>query len=376
MSALPASASPAVALFLPSLDGGGAERVFVELANEFARIGHQTDLVLASARGPYLGEVSPSVRIVDLRAPRVLAALPRLVRYLRVQRPKALLSALDHANVIAVLASRLAGGRTRCVISMRAVPSLVYPRDGSGGSRFLFRCMKAAYPRAGAIIANSKAVALDLSKVLAVPINSVAVIHNPLDLGRLDALSRGPAPHPWLADGGPPLVLSVGALAPLKDFATLVHAFAIARSSRDCRLAILGDGPERARLAAIAAQSGVADQLAMPGFVPNPFPWMRSARVFVSSSITEGCPNALMQALALGPQIVSTDCIGGSAEILEEGRWGRLVPVGSPGAMAEAILEGLDVAKGGENRARATDFALERIARQYLEVLLPGEKPA
>jgi glycosyltransferase involved in cell wall biosynthesis len=376
MSAAPGQSSAAIAVFLPSLDGGGAERAFVELANEFARTGHRTDLVLASARGPYLGEVSREVPVVDLGAPRVLAALPRLVRYLRANRPQALLSALDHANVVAVLAVRLAGSRTRSVISMRAMPSEIYRQDGAGGSRFLFRCMMAVYPRADAIIANSRAVALDLSQVLALPVDAVPVIHNPLNLARLDALASEGAPHPWLSDGGPPVVLSVGALAPRKDFATLVRAFAIARSRRACRLVILGEGPEREHLAAIAAQSGVAEHVAMPGFLPNPFPWMRRARVFVSSSTTEGCPNALMQALALGTRIVSTQAIGGSAEILEDGRWGRLVPVGGPGAMAEAIVEALDDAHGNDGRARAAAFSHERIARRYLDVLLPAEKSA
>ena len=218
-----------------------------------------------------------------------------------------MLSGLDHANVVAVLARRLAGGSTRCVVSMRSVPTEVYSRVRSVGGRLLLRFIKATYRFADAIIANSHAVARDLSRVLGIRVDKISVIYNPLDLARIEAESREPLAHGWISEGMPPVVLGVGSLTPLKDFATLIRAFAIVRSHRPCRLVILGEGPERGRLAAMARQAGVADDVLMAGFVPNPFAWMRHAKVFVSSSLTEGCPNALMQALAVGTPIVSTD---------------------------------------------------------------------
>jgi glycosyltransferase involved in cell wall biosynthesis len=312
------------------------------------------------------------VRVVDFKAPRILQALPRLVRYLRAERPAAILSGLDHANVVAVMARRLAGGSARCVISMRSVPSEVYRRADSNGSRLLMRFMKVAYRFADAIVANSHAVALDLSRLLRIPVEEIDVIYNPLNLACIETAGRSPLAHDWLAEGAPPVVLGVGSLTPLKDFATLIRAFVIVRSRRECRLVILGEGPERERLLAVAKQAGIADDVLMLGFVQNPFAWMRRASVFVSSSVTEGCPNALMQSLACGAPVVSTDA-GGSSEILENGRWGRLVPVDRPGAMAAAIGECLDGGAKPGARARAADFSHERIARQYLEVLLPGE---
>ena len=373
MIARPDSADSAIALFLPSLAGGGAERVFVDLANEFAARGRRVDLVLAAAEGPYLHDVSSTVRVVDFKAPRMLRALPQLVRYLRTERPAAILSGLDHANIVAVLARRLAGGKTRCVISMRCVPTEVYRRAGMGGNRVLVQLMRATYGFADAIVANSHAVAVDLARLLRMPVDEIEVIYNPLDLARIEELSHAPLAHDWLADGAVPVVLGVGSLSPLKDFATLIRAFAIVRSRRLCRLVILGEGPERERLQAVTRQAGVEDDVFMPGFDGNPFPWMRRARVFVSSSVTEGCPNALMQALSLGQAIVSTDA-GGSPEILESGRWGRLVPVERPGAMAAAIDDCLDAPAIPRARDRAADFSHDRIAHRYLEVLLPGER--
>lgn len=367
------SARRPIALFLPALDGGGAERVFVELANEFAARGLPVDLVLATARGPYLQEVATGVRVVDLGARRVLWALPRLVRYLRAERPRVLLSGLDNANVVALLARHAAPRGLRCLISMRAVPSAVYPADDSMGSRKLFWAMRQTYRRADAIIANSRAVADDLVSALRVPPALIRVIHNPLNLARVSSLADEPAGDIEIEDCGPPVILGVGALIPVKDFATLVRAFARVRARRNCRLLILGEGPERGRLAALASECGVADEVRLPGFRRNPFPAMRRARLFVSSSRTEGCPNALLQALALGTAVVSTDSIGGAAEVLEQGRWGRLVPVGDVEAMAQAIAAGLDGDDGRAGMQRARDFSHDRIADRYLEVLLQGE---
>lgn len=363
-----------VALFLPSLHGGGAERVYVELANAFATEGHAVDLVLAKAEGPYLGEVSRAVRIVDLGAPRMMRALPALVRYLRSARPAAFLSGLDHANVAAILACGLAGRSTRCVISVRSVPSAVYRDARSFASRALFGLMKRIYRYADAIVANSEAVAKDVRGLIPLGTGQVHVVYNPLNLARIAGASLEPVAHDWLAAGAPPVVIAVGSLTPLKDFASLIAAFGIVRARRPCRLVILGEGPERASLEAAARERGVARDLLMPGFTPNPFAWMRRASVFVSSSLTEGCPNSLMQALAVGTPVVSTDGVGGSTEILGHGRWGRLVPVGRPDAMAVAIESCLDARPGADTSVRAAEFSHERVARRYLEILLPKEK--
>jgi glycosyltransferase involved in cell wall biosynthesis len=366
------SAAPALGLYLPSLDGGGAERVFVQLANRFAALGARVHLVLATARGPYLREVADTVRIVDLRARGVLHSLPALVKFLRTERPLVMLSALDHANLIAILACRIAGAATRCVISMRSVPSVVYREEKNAGRHILPPLMRMGYKHADEIIANSRAVASDLIDHFRVPESKISLIYNPLDLASIERLSRQEIDSAWLGAGSSPLILGVGSLAVLKDFPTLIRAFALVRSKRACRLAILGEGPERAGLERLADDLKVRNDVRLPGFVDNPFAWMRAAKVVASSSLTEGCPNAIMQALACGSAVVSTNCVGGSSEILEDGRWGRLVPVRDPQALADAIEATLNLEQPADVRRRAADFSIDEIARSYLRRLLPG----
>jgi glycosyltransferase involved in cell wall biosynthesis len=363
---------PSVSLFLPTLEGGGAERVFVGLANEFSALGLRVDLLLARATGPYLSEVASAVRIVDFGG-RVLRSSPRLVRHLRRERPDVLLSGLEHSNIVAVLSRFAAGTGTRCVISVRSVPTAVHRANPSVRSWGLLQLVRASYRFADAIIANSQAVAADLAERLHLSSERMHVVYNPLDIAGLQRMSDQPVDHPWCAAGAPPLILAVGSLTPLKDFATLVRAFSLVTVAHPSRLVILGEGPERGALERLIGELGLQQDVQLPGFVRNPFAWMRRAAMCVSSSLTEGCPNALMQALACGTAVVGTDCAGGSAEILEHGKWGRLAAVGDPAAMAQAIRATLDDKAHPDGRRRAHDFAHRAIARQYLHVLLPGQ---
>jgi glycosyltransferase involved in cell wall biosynthesis len=360
-----------ISLFLPSLDGGGAERVFVQLANEFAALGLRVHLLLAAARGPYLDEVERGVQIVELGARGVLRSLPKLVSHLKAERPVAVLSALDHSNIVAILACAIAGTGTRCVISMRSVPSAVYREERAPRKWLLPLLMRGSYGRADRIIANSQSVASDLISNFKVPPGKVSVIYNPLDLELIRRLSRERPEDVWLSLNSLPLILGVGSLTALKDFPTLIRAFSIVRLQRECRLTILGEGPERRNLESLVTELGLRKDVYLPGFVNNPFAWMRMAEVVVGSSLTEGCPNALMQALACGAAVVSTDCVGGCSEILEGGRWGRLVPVGDAQAMAASILTSMNRADRIDVRTRAADFAITKIARSYLELVIP-----
>lgn len=361
-----------VALFLPSLNGGGAERVAVTLANGFAARGFAVDLVLASAGGPYLADVSPRVRVVNLQARRVIRALWPLVRYWRRERPSAMLSFMNHANVVAVMAHRLAGRPGRLVVSERVHIDSEVCRARGGQQRLVYALVPWAYRLADGVAAVSKEAASDLERFASLPAGQVRAIYNPFDLERIQQLAQEPVPHPWLREGERPVIMAAGRLTEQKDFPTLLRAFTVVRRQHPVRLLILGEGELRAELEALARQLGLTDdEVQLPGFVRNPYAYFVRAALFVLSSRWEGLPGVLVEALACGAQVVATDCPSGPREILEDGRWGALVPVGDVQALAQAMLAALQTPTEHlcDVRQRARDFEQARAVDAYLEVL-------
>ncbi|TPG20632.1 glycosyltransferase [Variovorax guangxiensis] len=361
-----------IAIFLPSLNGGGAERVMVTIANAFAARGFQVDLVLASAQGPYLKDVSSAVRVVNLKAKRVSKALWPLTMYLRRERPRTLLSALSHANVIALLAKKLAGVPLRLVVSERGFTSGEFSIAKGVASRINYRLVRWLYPRADGICTVSQVAAKDLADFVRLPSSRVQNIYNPFDISRIDRLCKEPLTHPWFESGQPPVLLAIGRMNEAKDFPVLLRAFAQLHRHRAVRLVILGEGELRPELEALLLQLSLdADVVQLPGFVSNPFVWLAHCSLFVLSSRREGLPGALIEAMACGTPVVSTNCLSGPDEILEGGRWGRLVPVGDADALASAMAATLDTPKNRlpDVRRRAADFEQGRAVDAYLRIL-------
>lgn len=358
-----------IALFMPSFRGGGTERAMVMLAQGFAEKRIAVDLLVAQNEGPNAPAPGHGVRIVDLHAPRVLRALPRLARYLRREAPCAMLSALPHCNVVSVWARSLAGAPTRLVLSEHTVASLSAAHEVRTRGRLLPVFMRRAYPRADAIVAVSDGVADDLSSLLGLERSRITRIYNPVVTPRLDILASQPLDHPWFAPGQPPVVLGVGRLTFAKDFSTLIHAFATVRARRPVRLVILGEGEERQSLQGLARDLGVTADFELPGFAGNPYQYMKRAAMFVLSSRFEGLGNALVEAMACGTAVVSTDCPNGPREILEDGRHGTLVAVADPVALAEAIEAQLDAPVRPTAIQRAQAFSAAEAVSRYAAVL-------
>jgi glycosyltransferase involved in cell wall biosynthesis len=358
-----------IAIYLPSLRGGGAERSILTLANAFAARGLAVDLVLAKAAGPFLHEVGQGVRLIDLNSRGVLASLPGLIQYLKQVKPVSVLSALSHANVIAVLARGLAGVSTRLVLSERNTLSSSITGGASVAARLLPYLMRIAYRQADAVIAVSKGVADDLAGSIDLSRERITVIYNPVVTEELLFRSKCPLDHPWFSPQEPPVLLAAGRLTAQKDYPTLLRAFARLRRHRVLRLVILGDGPDRKTLESMANELGVANDVCLPGFVTNPFNWMRKSAVFVLSSRWEGLPGVLIQAMACGTPVVSTNCPSGPSEVLENGRWGRLVRVGDDEGLANAISGTLDDQNRPDVAARANAFGAENAVNRYLELL-------
>ena len=405
----PAVSATRVAFLLDSLEGGGVQRMTLALARELAARGHAVDLLVCRAEGSLLGAVPDGVRLVLLpaqaaaRAPAaaardaarqpararpacVLLARPHwtlrhlsaLLRHLARERPAALLAATPRLNLLAAWACRLAGGRIRVLVSERTAPTQNLGSGDKWRKRALLPgLMRRAYGQADAVVAVSDGVADDLARVTGLPRGRIRTIYNPVVGPELDALSREPVAHPWLAPGQPPVVLSVARLTVQKDLPTLLRAFALLRAGRAARLLILGDlpTPERteakiAELRGLAERLGVGAEVELPGFVANPYAWMARASLFALSSAWEGFGNVLVEAMACGCPVVSTDCPSGPAEILGGGRYGPLVPVGDAEALAAAMARVLDAPPDPAIlRRRAGEFTVGRAADAYLEAL-------
>lgn len=361
-----------LALFLPSLDGGGAERVMVTLANAFAARGYAVDLVLAKAQGPYLKDVSPAVRIVDLNVERVLKAIFPLIRYMKSERPAVMLSAMGHANIVALLARKLARTSIRLVVSERGLISGEYAIASSLAARATFMLVPMVYRWADAVCAVSKAASDDLAHFARFPSGYVKTLYNPFDLEKISKLSKGELHHPWFAEGQPPVVLGIGRLNEAKDFSVLIRAFARLRTSHRARLMILGEGELRFDLESQISALGLSsDDVELPGFVSNPFLYLSRCSIFVLSSRREGLPGVLVEAMACAAPVVSTNCLSGPDEILEGGKWGKLVPVGDVEALAAAMAEVLDtpLEQLSNVRLRAQDFEQEHAVDAYLALM-------
>ncbi|KAB0678871.1 glycosyltransferase [Aureimonas leprariae] len=358
-----------LAIYLPDLSGGGAERLHLRLAPEFAAAGLDVSFLLDQRKGELLDAVPAKVRVDVLGADRQMKAMPLLARHLRRARPDVLIANMEHMNVMAVLARGLARSGTHIVATQHNAFSEQVKRT-SWQWRALPALYRTVLPRADAVVAVSSGVADDLAAASGLDRDRMTVIHNGVVTADFAARMAGEPDHPWFAEDRP-IVLAVGRFVPQKDFTTLIDAFGrLAKETGDARLVVLGDGPLRAEMEAQVAALGLTDQVALPGFVANPLPWLRRAELFVLSSRFEGFGNVVAEALACGTPVVSTDCPHGPAEILEDGACGRLVPVGDPAALSRAMAAALGEQPDREAlRRRAEAFTVKRCAERYLDLI-------
>jgi glycosyltransferase involved in cell wall biosynthesis len=335
-----------IAFFIPNLETAGAERVTVLLANGLAQRGYSVDVVLVEAKGSFLSDLVEEIQVIDLKSPRTLRAIPRLASYLRRQRPSLVISALDYVNAAAIIGGWLSCTATPIVPAVHTSRAVAAQRTPGAGSALFGICLNWFYRRAGKIVCVSHGVEQDLIRTAGVDGKRVRVIYNPVIPPCLPELVGQPVEHPWF----PPartgaasfrLLLGVGRLAPQKDFPTLLRALKIVREFDDVRLILLGEGKERPRLEGLVKELGLESHVSMPGIAKNPYAYMAGADLFVLSSAWEALPTVLIEALAVGVPVVATDCVSGPREILQDGRYGALAPVGNPAALAEAITAAL-----------------------------------
>lgn len=360
----PNSTQGHLAFLLPSIAGGGAERLTIELMRGCLERGHSVDLVLVRREGEWLASVPKEVRIIDLGANRLLQAARPLRAYLRRERPVAMLAAMWPLTTIAIGAAIGLRPRPRIVVADHGVLSEEY-EDGFLQSLGLRLTLAGTYRLADGIVGVSKGQCADTARLAMLPLSAITVVANPVPRPA-SAASR----DAWKGAVGK-RILTVGNLKPAKNHRLLIDAFARVAQQMEATLAIVGSGPERAAIESQVHAAGLTGKVLLPGFVPEPGKWYAGADLFALSSSRESLGNVLVEALHFGLPVVATDCPVGPAEVLGNGRWGRLVPPDDTGTFARAMMEALSTE---HNRAllmaRAADFNTDRAVDAYLERLL------
>lgn len=358
-----------LAIYLPTLASGGAEKLHIILSSAFMNAGYDVTFVLHRITGAYVKLVPEGVKLVELGSDRTLGCLLPLVKYLKTEKPDILLSNLGHNNIMALWAGAIARTRTRIIASHHSALTFECQNSTQWQYRILPFLCRLFLPWAYANVAVSKGAADDLAQATNLPREKITVIYNPVELIDFETRINAPVDHPWVIDSSIPFIVGVGRLTQQKNFSLLLDAFARVAKQKSVRLILVGEGPLLGDLKQQALSLGIADKVSFAGFQPNPLPFMNRASVLVMSSLFEGFGNVLVEALACGTPVVSVDCPYGPAEILEDGKYGRLAPLNDSAALAKAISDTLDEAPAEEIlKQRGREFTVAKTAHEYTQL--------
>lgn len=328
-----------IALYIPNLNTGGAEKVFVNLANSFCSKGYNVDILLTNEEGDFLKELNPKIKVIELSSKRVLLDFFKLSRYMKAEKPDVLMSALNHCNVLAALSSVVFNFNDKTFITIHSNLSETFKESGYFNSILTKLFMSLTFRYVSGAICVSQGVKKDFTSLFPQMEKKTTYIYNPFDIKLIEQKAKLPSSHPWLRkDRSFKTIISSGRLIKAKDFTTLIQAFALVKDSKNVRLIILGDGPLRNELQTLIEKLNLSSFVDLHGFVENPFALISKSNLFVSSSMREGFSNVILEAMICKTPIVATDCPSGPSEILEDGKWGRLVPINNPEKLANAIL--------------------------------------
>jgi glycosyltransferase involved in cell wall biosynthesis len=363
-------AEPLLSFFIPDLTVGGAEQVVVNIVNGLSSRGYNVELLLSRTEGKLQFKLAESVRVVKLSpSPLPIAGvathIPDLVNYLSRREPAALFPHLNHTSIVSLVGKKLSVVDTKIIPTQHSSFGVSLDKNAKGW--VVQKLATRLYPSADEMIAVSNGVADTLVQQMSIQREDISVLHNPVEVEAIRDQADEPVDHEWVEDSEVEVILFVGRLAEQKDLETWLRTFEKVYSKNpNTRGIIVGQGSERKKVTAVAEELGISDVVSIPGYVDNPYRFMEQASVFLLSSRYEGLPTVLIEALACGCPIVSTDCPSGPREILVDGEYGKLVPVGEPNELAEAVIETLaDPVASDKLRDRGDDFSPEAVFNQY-----------
>lgn len=360
--------NPLISLTANSLDGG-IGRNLINLSNSFIKLGCRVELLTETSSNYYKNAIHPSVSLYNLKTTHPVSGIVQLAKHLITRRPAVILTPILRHTILTIRARRITCIPFKIFTNIHNTYSKAY--WGLPEKKFSSRIRKFRkyYTRCDGRIAVSRGVAEDFSNLTSIPISSIRTIYNPIVSEELLQQAAEPINHPWFSNGEPPLILSVGRLEPQKNFPLLIEAFEILRGGgTSCRLMILGDGSLKTVLEKRIQSSPFKTDICLYGHCDNPFSFMKHSSIMVLSSSWEGFGNVLVEAMAVGTPVLSTDCPHGPREILEDGKLGALVPPGDPVALARATLHNLQNPVPSETlKTASARFEAGTVARAYLK---------
>jgi len=372
-----------LAFFFPSFETGGAEKAALNLLKELSRERFDLSLVLAEKKGNCLKTLPADIAVVDLKSQGFVDLFLRLLKYFKRENPDIFVSVFPHFSLLAIIAKNFSGANAKIVIIEHSIFSRTAENVRTFFRRFVGRfifptLMRIFYSKAAKIISVSKDVANNIKEITNLS-DCIKVVYNPIIENSIYNLAEEKIEHPWFKDSKTPVLLAVGRFAKAKDYPTLLYAFAKVQRKKHIKLVVLGDGYERENLEKLCHRLGIAGNVAFLGFQENPYKYIAKACIFALSSKQEGFPTVLIEAMALGLPVVSTDCGSGAKEVIESGRNGFLVPACNSDALSEAIIKLLESPSLREKfslagRVKAKDFSVSRGVKEYEKIFFELSK--
>lgn len=331
----------AITFFIQSWSGGGIEKVTEQIICNMDSSLFDISLVLAMDDDYSLELAKSSIPVFMLKASKPILSLFRFIKWVKHYKPNIVVSASYPLNIVAIIAQKLSGIKYKLIIVEHINVTIATRASKKPISRLPYLLLiKLLYSKADYIVAVSKGVSDDLQAITGLSKDNIAVIYNPVITDKIYEMSRESVEHPWLVEDNVPVFLAVGRMVEQKDYPTLLKAFSlILNSGIKAKLIILGDGPLKQQLKELANELGLKNDVDFPGFDANPYRWMKAANCLVLSSLWEGLPTVIVEAMAIGLPVVATDCPSGPSELIEDGVTGRIVPIGCPEQLAHAMVD-------------------------------------
>lgn len=361
-----------ITMFIPSLSGGGAERIAINLANNLDKRKFNITLLVLNSQSSYY--INSDVNVNILKSKRLIYVIPELVNYMKKQPPDLFISHMSLSNVVTLIAKKFARKEFSTLIIEHTTPSIKYNNDGAIYRQCIPILMRISYKFADSIVSVSKGVAKDLAQITRIPNKNIKVIYNPIVNDQVFNVANQPVDCSWLNNSNLKVIMGIGRLEKVKNFSLLIRAFLdVYKEDPNTRLIIFGEGSERENLEKYIHKLGLSEVVSLPGFVTNIYSYLSKASVFTLTSNYEGLPTVLIEALACATPVVSTDCPSGPREILSDGQFGILTPVKDHVSLTEAILKIIKkerVFEPEELIMRASEFSIDKAIEQYENVIL------